>query len=101
MEEVPATQQPQTLAPAFLVPKPEGTQRMVVDYSKVNDHIAPCALQLPIIDELLYALAKCRYKSPIDLQHGSLQVQLSEAEKPLTSFILPTGEVFRYKVLSM
>ena len=68
---------------------------MVVDYSKVNDHIAPCALPLPIMDELFEALAKCRKKLRMELQHGFWQLQLSEAAKLLTSFILPGGEVFR------
>jgi hypothetical protein len=47
IEEVPGDEHPQVLAPAFLLPKPNGERRMVVDYSRVNKVLQPTSLQLP------------------------------------------------------
>ena len=93
IEEVPGDQHPQVLAPAFLVPKADGTKRFVVDYSKLNKLCAPCALPLPLMDVLLENLARCKYKSKMDLQHGFWQVKLTDKAKQLTSFILPNQAV--------
>jgi hypothetical protein len=101
VEEIPGTEHPQILSPAFLVDKADGTKRFVVDYGKLNDLIAPCALPLPVMDHLLNLLAKCPVKSKMDLQSGFWQVQLTDRAKALTAFVLPSGEVYRFVVLPM
>jgi len=70
IEEVPGDEHPQVLAPAFLVSKADGGKRFVVDYSKLNKLCAPCALPLPLMDQLLDQLARCSVKSKMDLQSG-------------------------------
>jgi hypothetical protein len=62
-EEVPGTEHPQVLSPAFLVSKADGGKRLVVDYNKLNKLCAPCALPLPLMDNLLEQLARCPVKS--------------------------------------
>ena len=101
IEEVPGTEYPQVICPAFLVPKPDGTKRFVVDYSKLNALCAPCALPLPLMDGMLERLARCAYKSKMDLQHGFWQVKLTPQAKLLTAFILPNQAIYRFKVLPM
>jgi hypothetical protein len=101
IELVPGAEHPQVLSPAFLVSKADGGKRMVVDYSRVNKIVAPCALPLPKMDPLLDALARCRWKSKMDLTPGFYQVALTDEAKNLTAFVLPNGEVHRYNVLLM
>jgi hypothetical protein len=101
VEPVPGDQQPQAVSPAFLVAKPDGSKRLVVDYSKLNRLVAPCALPLPLMDPILDNLSACRFKTKMDLQAGFWQVRLSDSAKSLTAFILPDQTVFRFKVLPM
>ena len=76
-------------------------RRFVVDYSKLNKLLQPCALPLPLMDHLLDKLAACKFKSKMDLTSGFWQVRLSPESKNLTSFILPNQMVYRFKVLSV
>ena len=101
VEEVPGSEHPQVLSPAFLVSKADGGKRMVVDYGKLNKLCAPCALPLPLMEPLLESLAKCKWKSKMDLQNGFWQVRLAERCQKLTSFILPNQAVYRFRVLPM
>jgi hypothetical protein len=101
LREVPAGVHPQVLSPAMVVPKPDGTKRMVVDYSRLNGYVKPCALPLPLMEPLLDQLAQCDVKTRMDLQHGFWQVQLDPEAQALTSFISPDGKFFQYTVLPM
>jgi hypothetical protein len=53
VEEIPGTEQPQVVSPAMLVNKADGTKRLVVDYGRLNDMVAPCALPLPVMEPML------------------------------------------------
>ena len=99
--EVQPDDQPQVLSPAFLVAKHDGGRRLVIDYSRLNRAVAPCALPLPLMEPLLDSLALCRFKSKLDLQAGFWQVRLTEAASRLTAFITPEQEVYRFRVLPM
>ena len=101
IEEVPGDEHPQVLAPAFLVPKADGSKRMVIDFGKINKILQPTSLPLPRMEPLLNALALCRVKSKMDLQQGFYQVALSAESRRLTSFITPSGAIYRYRVLPM
>ena len=101
VEEVPGTSHPQIVSPAFLVPKADGSKRLVVDYAKLNKLIKPTGLPLPVMDPLIERLAASRYLSKMDLTSGFHQVRLTADSRDLTAFVLPDGSMFRYLVLPM
>ncbi len=42
--------------PLILVPKPDGTLRLVLDYRKENEQTIPDILPLPVISDILHSL---------------------------------------------
>ena len=73
-------------SPLLLVPKKDGTWRLVVDYRKLNSFTIPDRMPMPILDEVLASLNGATVFSSLDLLSGYWQVPLDEASKPLTAF---------------
>ena len=88
---------PKHCSPTFLVDKKESkTRRMVGQYAKLNQRTKPHAGFLPNMEEMVENLAKCRFKSKMDLRSGFWQIGLSERAKKLTAFTIPNGRCFRW-----
>jgi len=77
--------------PVLLVRKKSGESRLVVDYRRLNDQTVKQVYPLPNIDDLLEQMAGYRMFTVLDLAHAYLQIPLTDAAKPLTSFITPDG----------
>jgi hypothetical protein len=82
-------------APVVLVPKPDGTLRLCVDYRKLNAVTVPDAYPLPRMDDLLQSMGRIGCISTIDLQAGYWQVAVRKQDQDKTAFICPFG-LFRF-----
>ena len=85
-------------APPLLVPKKDGTHRLVVDYRGLNKQIVKTCWPLPRIDEGIDSLEGNMYFSNIDLLSGYFQMALEEKSQNVTAFITPLG-LYRWKRL--
>jgi transposase InsO family protein len=87
-------------APTFLVPKPDGGWRMVVDYRALNDCTKKDAYPLPHAGDMFENLRGSTIFSKLDLRSGFYQIPLRKGDEPLTAFATVDG-LFEYKVVPM
>ena len=73
-------------SPMFLVPKPGGAYRAVVDFRMLNKRISIESVPLPDIRSAFNWFAKAKYFTTFDLNQAYHQTPLSKASKPLTAF---------------
>jgi hypothetical protein len=73
-------------SPMFLVPKPGGTFRAVVDFRMLNKRISNGSVPLPGVHSAFHWLAKAKYFSTLHLNQAYHQILLANASKPLTAF---------------
>ena len=73
-------------SPLLLVPKKDGSWRMVIDYRQLNKSTVPDRFPMPVINEVLSQLGGAKIFSALDLLSGYWQVPLDEESKPLTAF---------------
>ncbi|GBN09022.1 Transposon Tf2-6 polyprotein [Araneus ventricosus] len=85
-------------SPVVLVPKPNGSIRLCIDYGKLNATTIPNTYPLPRMDDLLNEAKSTKFMSTIDLKAGYHQVKVYEADQEKTAFIYPFGT---YKFLRM
>ena len=64
-------------SPMFLVDKPDGSKRMVIDYRALNAATQRNRYPLPRVDELFDQLQGARYFSKIDLRTGYWQIRVA------------------------
>ena len=97
IEPFPVGSFPKHCPPTFLVEKKETkTRRMVGHYVKLNKMTKPHAGYLPNMEELVESLAKCRYKTKMDLRSGFWQIGLTKRAQELSVFTTPNGRCFRW-----
>jgi hypothetical protein len=87
-------------APMFLVDKPDGTKRMVIDYRGLNASTVRNRYPLPRVDELFDQLQGARYFSKIDLRTGYWQIRMAEDSIEKTAFTSRHGH-YEWLVLPM
>ena len=78
-------------APSLLVPKKDGTYRLVVDYLGLNKQIEKTCWPLPRITEVIDSLEGNMYFSNIDRLWGYFQMALDEESQNVTAFVTPLG----------
>ncbi|CAB0038971.1 unnamed protein product, partial [Trichogramma brassicae] len=93
---VKETQSPYA-SPCLLVDKADGSQRLVVDYRRLNKNTVRMNFPLPNVDDGLEELHGAKMFAILDLAQGYLQIPLSERAKEKTAFITPddTGQFER------
>ena len=74
-------------APVLLVKKNDGTERLVVDFRKLNAITIKDSYPLPTIEEILNQLGGHRYFSKLDLRAGYHQIPIREIDKLKTAFV--------------
>ena len=79
-------------SPCVLVQKKDGSTRFCVDYRKVNDLTRTITYPLPLIDDLLQQLDRCRFMTSLDLRSGYWAVPVSEESRHVTSFACHVGQ---------
>ena len=85
---------------AFLVPKPNGKCRLVIDYRYLNTQLKGLNFPLPVIEDQLACQEGNSVFLLVDLEDGFPQMHLEESSRSLTAFITPFG-VYEWKVLPM
>ena len=85
----------------FLVPKPGGDSfRLVQDFRALNKCIADDHYPLPMVEEQLANIDKCKYFTSLDMTAAFWQVKLDEESRDATSFMAPMG-LYRFTRLPM
>ncbi|WVZ97285.1 hypothetical protein U9M48_042834 [Paspalum notatum var. saurae] len=85
--------------PVLFVDKKDGTRRMCMDYSALNDVTIKNKYPLPQIDDLFDQLQGACVFSKIDLRSGYHQMKIRPSDIPKTAFITRFG-LYEYTVLS-
>lgn len=78
-------------SPCFLIPKKDGSQRLVVDYRKVNSKIVFDTFPLPTIESALMTFGKAKFFTILDLNSAYHQVPLTKQSQRYTAFATPFG----------
>lgn len=83
-------------APAFLIKKKDGSNRLCIDYRHLNQHIIFDSFPTPRIEEMFQNLNESTVFSIIDLKSAFYQIQLTQESKAITAFVVPHGQ-FQFK----
>ena len=78
-------------APIVLVKKRDGTQRMCMDYRRLNKVTVNDSYPLPNIDDLISNLGASKYITTLDLTKGYYQVPVHIKDWEKTAVITPYG----------
>ena len=84
--------------PLLIVPKKDKTNRLVVDFRKLNTVTQPDPYPMPSMKDLIATIGSKKIYSTVDLQQGFLQIPLAPESRPLTAFSTSHG---RYHYLRM
>ena len=79
------------VSPIVLAPKKDGSSRLCIDYRKLNEVTVRDAYPIPRIDDTLDALQNAHFISTLDLTSGYWQVEIDDASKPPTAFVIHRG----------
>ena len=86
-------------SPVVLVPKPDGSQRLCVDYRKVNAVTQADSFPIPRLEDCIDLIGQAKYISTIDLLKGYWQVPLTDRAREISSFVV-SDAVYASKVMS-
>ena len=78
-------------SPMVVVPKQNGTVRICVDLTKLNESVQRERLLLPSVEQTLAQISGAKYFSKLDANSGFWQIQLAHESSKLTTFITPFG----------
>ena len=78
-------------APVVIVPKPDGTIRLCVDYRKLNSVTKMDAYPIPSMEKMIETIASAKYISTIDLTKGYWQIPLETSTIEKSAFITTKG----------
>ena len=87
-------------SPVITVPKKSGGIRFCIDYRKLNKVTIQDSQALPRIDDSLDALGGAKWFSKLDLRSGFHQIGVKRQDRPKTSFCIPGGGLWQFKVLA-
>ena len=73
-------------SPMFLVPKPGGAYRAVVDFRMLNKLTSVESVPLPDVHSAFHSFAKAKYFTTLDTNQAYHQTSLAKTSKPLTAF---------------
>ena len=76
------------VSPMVVVPKKNGSVRICVDYTKLNQSVKRERYQLPTADELFAKVRGARYFSTLDASSRFWQVPLTKDSSHLTTFLI-------------
>jgi hypothetical protein len=90
----------QYASPAFLVPKPQGGYRMVVDYRLLNKKVVFDAFPMPSLEHAFAKFQGAKVFSILDLNSAYYLIPLSAKSRKATAFCTPVG-LFEFTKLPM
>jgi hypothetical protein len=83
-------------SPMFLVPKPGGEYRAVVDFRALNKRISIESVPLPDVHSAFHWFSKAKYFTTLDLNSAYHQIPLAESSRHLTAFCTDWN-LFQYR----
>ena len=83
-------------SPIVMVPKKDGTNRMCIDYRKLNEITVKDAYPLPRIGQTIDGLQGAGFFSSLDLACGYWQVPVAREDRHKTVFCTPDGGLFEF-----
>ena len=86
-----------TRAPVFFVKKKNGSLRLCIDYRGLNKITKRNWYPIPLVANLLDALAKAHYYTKLDLHHAYHLVRITDSDKWKTAFQTHWGS-FEFQV---
>ena len=78
-------------SPLIIVKKKDGSNRMCVDYRKLNLVTVADPAPMTTAQDFFGKLGKCQYYSTIDLSKGYRQIPVAEEHIDKTAFVTPDG----------
>ena len=78
-------------SPIVVVRKKDGSNRLCIDYRKLNALTKFDAYPMPRIDEMLDNIGRSKYLTTLDLAKGYWQIPMEETDKEKTAFTSPLG----------
>ena len=78
-------------SPVVIVKKKDGSNRICVDYRKLNKLTIAHPDPMITAEDLFQQLGRSRYFSKIDLSKGYWQIPVAEEDVPKTAFVTPDG----------
>ena len=82
-----------------IVDKKDGSKRFCVDFRVLNKMIGKKnSYPLPLIDDILALLGKCKYFTSLELKSGYWQVAMNKKDKEKTAFAFHRG-LFEFNVM--
>ena len=78
-------------SPILIVKKKDGTNRVVIDYRRLNEITRKDVYLLPSISDTLDRLGGAKYFSAMDLVFGYWQIDLPEEDQQKAAIITPQG----------
>ena len=85
-------------SPCLVVPKPDGSFRMVTDLRKVNSQTKADTYPIPRLDDCIDKVGQAQFVTKFDLLKGYWSVPLSDKAKEITAFVTSEG-LYKYKVM--
>jgi transposase InsO family protein len=85
---------------AFIVPKPTGGYRFVINYKPLNEHTIPDVYPVNRIDDMLAFLGTSNFFSVFDLYKGFHQIEVAKKDRPKTAFLSHRG-LWQFKRMPM
>lgn len=93
----PADEPSEWVSPAIGVPKPDGSVRVVVDYSALNKYVRRPVHPFPSPKQLASSIpSSARWFVALDATKGYWQVELDKESRHLTTFLTQFGR-FRFR----
>jgi hypothetical protein len=90
----------QYASPAFLVPKPQGGYRIVIDYRLLNKRVVFDAFPMPSVEHAFANFQGAKVFSIWDLNSADYQIPLSAKSRKVTAFCTPF-RLFEFTKLPM
>ena len=78
-------------APAILVPKPDGTMRMVIDFRRLNKITKKNKYPMEDTESVMLRLHGSKWFSKFDLSNGFYQILVDENSRKYTTFVTKEG----------
>nr|XP_041633350.1 uncharacterized protein LOC121503198 [Drosophila kikkawai] len=85
-------------SPVVLIKKPNGSDRLCIDYRRLNKLIRKKNFPVPNIEERLQQAKRFRYFSSLDLNSGYYQIEMEPESRKFTAFITTDG-MYEFKRL--
>jgi hypothetical protein len=88
----------QFVSPALLVNKKDGSWRFCVDYRKLNALTIKNKFPMPLVEEILDALAGTQFFTSLDLTTGYHHIKMGEADEYKPTFKTHHGH-YQFRVM--